>query len=122
MFGRNEVSDKELSKTVNSRLARTGTGGKIIASANRGTITLKGNLQYPAQRVPVVNTASRVAGVRQVIDQMQVAAKKSFSPPAKAIVTCKLPPVAARVPIAGETASTADQIAPVAETSPPPAA
>ncbi|HEY2826701.1 MAG TPA: BON domain-containing protein [Pirellulales bacterium] len=114
MFGRNEVSDKELSKTVNSRLARAGANSKIVALVNRGAVTLSGNLQYAAQRIPIVNTASRVAGVRQVIDQMQVVAKKSFSPPAKALVTCK-PPVAA-------TALAVEQIAPVEESAPPSAA
>ena len=76
MFGRNEVSDKELSKMVNSRLSRTGTGSRITATVNRGVVTLLGILQYAGQRIPIKNTASRISGVRQVIDQMQIAQKK----------------------------------------------
>jgi BON domain len=83
MFGNHELSDKELLKTVNSRLTRTGTGSRIVAKINRGVITLSGNLQFAAQRIPIMNAASRVSGVRQVIDQMQFAQKKSYSPPPK---------------------------------------
>jgi osmotically-inducible protein OsmY len=77
MFGRNQISDKELLKTVNQRLARTGTGGqsKISASVLQGTITLSGSLQYAMQRSPIVKAASNIAGVRRVIDQMQIVAK-----------------------------------------------
>ncbi|HTQ39762.1 MAG TPA: BON domain-containing protein [Pirellulales bacterium] len=81
MFGRNEVSDTELSKTVNSRLSRTGTGSRITATVNRGVVTLLGNLQYAGQRIPIKNTASRISGVRQVIDQMQIARKKPQAAP-----------------------------------------
>jgi hypothetical protein len=100
MFGRNEISDKELTKTVNSRLARTGTGSRIIAIVNRGVATLSGKLQYAGQRTPIVNTASRIAGIRQVVDNMQITpAKKQISPPPKPMAK-PAPPVeiAAEVP------------------------
>lgn len=99
MFGRKEVSDSELSKTVNSRLARTGTGSRVTAVVNRGVVTLTGKLQYAAQRTPIMNTASRVAGIRQVIDQMQlIPAKKYAQPPAKPVVKT-VPPVVQAEPI-----------------------
>ena len=91
MFGRNEVSDKELSKTVNSRLARTGTGSRIMATVNHGVVTLFGKMQYAGQRAPITNAASRVAGVRQVIDQMQIIPVKKLSPPQKPYVKPSLP-------------------------------
>lgn len=95
MFGRKEVSDSELSRTVNSRLGRTGTGSRITAVVNRGVATLTGKLQYTAQRTPIMNAASRVAGIRQVIDQMQLIPVKKYSPtPPK--------PVAKPVPTVGQ--------------------
>ena len=77
MFGRNEVSDKELLKTVNRRLDRTGSGlrSKITASVQRGTVTLSGKLQYDYQRSSIVKAVQGVAGVHQVIDQLQSAPK-----------------------------------------------
>jgi len=77
MFGRNDVSDKDLAKTVVSRVSRTGTGSRISATVNRGVVTLMGKLKYAGQRLPIVNAASRIAGIRQVVDQMQVAPKPS---------------------------------------------
>jgi hypothetical protein len=85
MFGRNDVSDRDLIKAVNSRLTRAGGGSHVKAMVNRGVVTLTGKLQYSAQRIPVVNAASRVAGVRQVVDQMQIVpkivTKASYSAP-----------------------------------------
>jgi osmotically-inducible protein OsmY len=77
MFGRNEVSDKELLKTVNRRLDRAGSGSqsKITASVRRGTVTLSGKLRYDNQRSPIVKAVQAVAGVRHVIDQLQTAPK-----------------------------------------------
>jgi osmotically-inducible protein OsmY len=73
MFGRNEVSDKDLLKNVNRRLDRTGTGShsRITALVRRGTVTLSGKLQYEIQRTRIVKAVKSVAGVRQVIDQLQ---------------------------------------------------
>jgi hypothetical protein len=99
MFGRKEASDSELSKTVNSRLGRTGTGSRITAVVNRGVATISGKLQYAGQRTPIMNAASRVAGIRQVIDQMQlIPAKKYSSPPVKPVVK-PMPPVVQAEPI-----------------------
>lgn len=77
MFGNNEVSDKALLKTVNRRLDRTGTGSqtRVTASVQRGTVTLLGKLQYENQRRPIVKAIQSVAGVRQVIDQLQAPPK-----------------------------------------------
>ena len=80
MFGRNEVPDRTLLKTVNRRLDRTGTGSqsKIIAAVQRGMVTLTGNLQYENQRNPIVKAIRSVAGVRQVIDQLQASPKRDL--------------------------------------------
>jgi len=76
MFNRNEVPDKELLKTVNARLARTGTGSKVTATVSRGTVTLSGNLRYAAQRAPLMSAANSIAGIRQVVDRMQCPPKQ----------------------------------------------
>jgi len=84
MFNRNEVPDKELLKTVTARLTRTGTGSKVTATVNRGTVTLSGNLRYAAQRAPIMSAANSIAGVRQVIDRMQCPPKPPTYVAAKA--------------------------------------
>ena len=79
MFGRNEMSDKALLKTVNQRLLRTGTSqARVTAAVQQGTVTLSGMLQYEIQRSPIVKAVARVAGVRRVIDQMHAAPKKKI--------------------------------------------
>jgi len=78
MFGRNEVPDRTLLKTVNRRLDRTGTGSqsRVIAAVQRGAVTLTGKLQYENQRNPILKAIRTVAGVRQVIDQLQSPPKR----------------------------------------------
>ena len=72
MFGKNEVSDKELLKTVNRKLDRAGGGSqsRVAASVQRGTVTLSGKIQYENLRTPIVKAASGISGVRNVIDQL----------------------------------------------------
>ena len=71
MFGQDQVSDKELLKTVNKRLQRGGAGG-ITADIQRGTVTLKGRIQYESQRRPIVKIVNAISGVRRVVDQVQL--------------------------------------------------
>jgi osmotically-inducible protein OsmY len=80
MFGQNRISDGDLLKSVNQKLSRTGTSSqsKVTASVRGGTVTLTGNLQYANQRIEIVKAASRSPGVRQVIDNMLVVAKKTY--------------------------------------------
>lgn len=77
MFGQNQLSDKELQKTVSKRLERTGTGSqsKVSAVVRRGAVTVSGKLQYERQRSPILKAVQSIAGVRQVIDQMQTPPK-----------------------------------------------
>ena len=72
MFGKKDVSDKELLKTINRKLERTGTGSqsKITASVQRGTVTVTGKLQYENLLTPIVKEINSVAGVRLVIDRL----------------------------------------------------
>src|SRR5690606_31801008 len=78
MFGRNQVSDRDLLKTIQQRLARTGTASssKVNVVVQQGNVTLTGTLQHAIQRDPIVKAVSRVTGVRRVSDQLQHVAKK----------------------------------------------
>jgi len=72
MFGKNDVSDKELLKSVSRKLDRTGAGSqsKVTAFVQRGTVTLTGKIQYENQRTPIMKAVSSISGVRNVIDQL----------------------------------------------------
>jgi hypothetical protein len=84
MFGKDQISDKDLLKQINQRMGRTGTGSqsKINVSVRQGNVTLSGTLQHAIQRDPILKAVARVAGVRRVIDQMQHTAKKATPPDA----------------------------------------
>ena len=59
--------------------AATGTGSqsRVKISVSRGDVTLKGTIQYEMQRHNIMRpAANRVAGVRRVIDQLTVEAKR----------------------------------------------
>ncbi|QDU58001.1 BON domain-containing protein [Aeoliella mucimassa] len=73
MFGKNQVSDKELHKTVTKRIERSGATSqmKVLATVRSGNVTLSGKLQYEKQRRPILKVVQAIAGVRQVIDQLQ---------------------------------------------------
>ena len=77
MFGANQTSDKELSKTVGKRLVRAG-GGSLTAVVRQGTVTLTGMLQYEAQRRPVLKAVSAIAGVSRIVDQLKLRPKTNY--------------------------------------------
>ncbi len=87
-FGKNQVSDRDLLKTVNQRLSRTGTASqsKVNVSVQQGNVTLTGTLQHAIQRIPILKAITRVPGVRRVIDQMQHIVKKAPRPEANRYV------------------------------------
>ena len=72
------VPDKSIVKKVTQRLARAGLGtqSKVTVTVRSGTVTLSGTLQYEMQRRSVLNSARGAAGVRNVVDQLQVIPKK----------------------------------------------
>jgi osmotically-inducible protein OsmY len=73
MFGKDQISDKDLLKQVNQRLMRSGASqSKVAVTVNMGMVTLTGTLQHAIQRDPILKAVARVTGVRRVIDQMQL--------------------------------------------------
>jgi osmotically-inducible protein OsmY len=77
MFGKNQISDKDLLKQVNQRLTRSGASqSKVAVTVQQGMVTLTGTLQHAIQRDPILKAVARVAGVKRVIDQMQMVVRK----------------------------------------------
>jgi osmotically-inducible protein OsmY len=78
MFGRNQVSDKDLLKSVNQRLTRSGgSQARVTVAVQQGTVTLTGTLQYAIQRIPIIKEVGRVAGVSRVVDLMTLVERKT---------------------------------------------
>ncbi len=79
MFGKSQVSDKDLLRTITQRIARTGSSqSKVSAAVQRGTVTLTGSLYAETQRMQILRVAGQIEGVRTVVDQMTVAPKRKF--------------------------------------------
>jgi osmotically-inducible protein OsmY len=78
MFGRNQVPDKDLLKAVNQRLMRTGAGAqtRVVASVQKGMVTLTGTIQYAIQRSPIMKAVQSVPGISRIVDQMVLVEKK----------------------------------------------
>ncbi len=121
MIGRNENNDKALQKSVTQRLQRASSQTGLSASVQNGSVTLTGKLHYENQRSPIVKAMRSVAGIRNVIDQMQSPPKmrpmqqqNNYRPPA---VTVSDPDVAA----AAEPLAIFDPDAQSPEISDPPA-
>lgn len=73
-----KTPDKNLLKNVNQKLIRSGSGSqcKINATISNGDVTLTGTIGYEYERRAILRSASGVAGVRRVIDQLRVEQKK----------------------------------------------
>jgi osmotically-inducible protein OsmY len=78
MFGRNQVPDRDLLKTINQKIARTGTASRsrLTVSVQQGSVVLSGNIPYETQRNPIIKAVSRIPGVRNVVDQLRLAPKQ----------------------------------------------
>ena len=107
MFGKNPAADAALLKAVNQRLVRGGSGSqtRISATVNAGVVTITGNLQYEAQRSPLVKSMARIAGVRSVNDQLRVPPRvnpyaQAPTPTAAPVAPVATPPVADAPPAA----------------------
>ncbi len=76
-FG-SEIPDKTLLKNVLQRLSRFGAGtpNRIATTVRGGDVTLTGTIGFEHERRNILKSASCVSGVRRVIDQLRVEAKK----------------------------------------------
>ena len=90
MIGRNENNDKALQKSVTQRLQRASSQTGLSASVQNGSVTLTGKLHYENQRSPIVKAMRSVAGIRNVIDQMQVATQNAADARSRTITARQL--------------------------------
>jgi osmotically-inducible protein OsmY len=72
-FG-SQVPDKTLLRSVNQKLMQkaAGSGSKINATIQGGTVTLSGALAQEHQRKSILACVNGVTGVRRVVDTMTV--------------------------------------------------
>lgn len=93
MLHKQVVPDKVLLNKVNQRLARAalGAGCSVRVSVSNGQVTLSGTIQRDLQRRPALRAAQGIDGVRQVVDQLQVA-PKAVNPPPKQTQAKYVPP------------------------------
>ena len=75
----NDVPDKSIQQKLSQKLSRLVSGSRntITAAVHNGVVTLTGFIQFEQQRRLVLRAMHSVAGVRQVIDQLQLQARKS---------------------------------------------
>jgi osmotically-inducible protein OsmY len=73
-------ADLKICSDVQLKLANRGlrTPCNVTVNAKNGEVTLSGTVQYAHQKAAAVQAATGVTGVRRVIDQTTVGAKKRF--------------------------------------------
>jgi osmotically-inducible protein OsmY len=78
LSSQDRVPDKTIERKLSQRLARAGLGSqcKVTTAVRNGTVTMSGTLQYEIQRRVVLNAARGVAGVRNIVDQLQAKPRK----------------------------------------------
>lgn len=73
MFRGSTSADNKILETVTRRLQRSSVSQLgLTASVNRGTVVIAGLLQYEGQRNSIVKSIRTIAGVRQVLDRLQI--------------------------------------------------
>jgi osmotically-inducible protein OsmY len=76
-FG-SQIPDKTLLKNVSQKLARRAAGAnRVTATVRSGDVTLTGTISYEHERRPLLRICSGIQGVRRVIDQLQIAQRKT---------------------------------------------
>ncbi len=69
--------DQRVNDQVIRQLASRGVRSpcKVVVSTREGSTTLSGQIQYEHQRRAAVRAAQNTAGVKRVVDQLQVISK-----------------------------------------------
>lgn len=74
---RNQIPDKTLLKSVLQNMTRKGiNSSRVKATAQSGSITIAGTIDYDHERRSILNSVSSITGVKRVIDQLRVEKKK----------------------------------------------
>lgn len=72
------IPDSQISKSVNQKLMQRGSiaGCKLTATVANGQVTIVGTVENEHQKKPIISALNGISGVRRVIDQSQVVARK----------------------------------------------
>jgi hypothetical protein len=124
-------NDAEMTSDIQAKLnADSGLQGKALTvQADKGTVTLSGTVDDEAQREAAARYAASEAGVKQVVNNLQVQppappvqAAQSVPPPEEPKPAPAAKPHHSRKPAQDSASSTVDNSASVAAPPPPPAA
>jgi osmotically-inducible protein OsmY len=79
MLARISSQDQRVSQNVTRQLSHRGVRPpcNVVVSNRDGSITLSGQIEHEYQRRPAVRAAQNTAGVKRVVDQLQVTSKTS---------------------------------------------
>jgi osmotically-inducible protein OsmY len=68
------IPDPKIIQHVSQKLASSGlrAPSRVTVTSSSGRVTLTGSIQYEHQRQSALTSARGIAGVRQVIDRMQL--------------------------------------------------
>jgi osmotically-inducible protein OsmY len=79
MLARISSQDQRVSQDVTRRLSSCGVRPpcSVVVSNRDGSITLSGEIEHERQRRSAVRAAQNTAGVKRVVDQLQVISKIS---------------------------------------------
>ena len=73
MSMKNQIPDKALLKNVMEQFISKGVSAvRLKASVSDGTATIEGIIEHDHQRRSIISVANSVAGVKNVIDLLQV--------------------------------------------------
>jgi osmotically-inducible protein OsmY len=79
MYARTSRQDQRVNEQVIRQLSNHGVGSpcKVAVSTREGSTTLSGQIEYEHQRRLAMRVAQNTAGVKRVVDQLQVVSKTS---------------------------------------------
>ena len=75
----NDVPDKAIQQKLSQKLSRLVSGSRnaVTAVVRNGVVTVSGFIQFQPQRRLILRAMQSITGVRQVIDNIQIQARKS---------------------------------------------
>jgi BON domain-containing protein len=114
--------DNQLTSQIQTRLSEdSGLQGKpITVQTSNGMVTLSGTVDNETQRTAAARYASAIPGIKQVVNNLQVAASEAAPPPEQQTARASAKPAAKPTPSLPRTRRTSATTA-MAAADPPPA-
>lgn len=77
---KNQIPDDTIAQKVTQQLSNRGLRSpcKVVVRALNGEVTLSGSVQHTHQKTSAVQVTRGVAGVRRIVDQLQVTPMKKY--------------------------------------------